>query len=226
MYRLYIGNKNYSSWSLRPWLLMREQGISFEEVLIPFGDGAFEAVSPTAKVPCLKDGERPVWDSLAIIEYLADRHSGVWPADVDARAWARCAAAEMHSGFRALRDECTMNCGLRVHIATPSPALGRDIARIDELWQEGLTKFGGPYLAGSTFTAVDAFFAPVALRQQTYAFALSAPASRYAHLVRRLPALTEWYEAGLAEPYRDRAHEEEAQAAGAIIADLRASPGQ
>jgi glutathione S-transferase len=142
MQKLYIGNKNYSSWSLRPWVLMRTLGISFEERLAPFGAGAFEAFSPTGKVPCLEDGEALIWDSLGIVEYLAERHSGVWPQDAFARAWARCAAAEMHSGFGALREYCSMNCGIRVRLEAERPALDRDIARIEALWNEGIRRFG------------------------------------------------------------------------------------
>jgi glutathione S-transferase len=116
--KLYIANKNYSSWSLRPWVLMRTLGMAFEEELRPFpmGGGAsgFDAFSPSGKVPCLHDGQQVVWDSLAIAEYLAEQQAAVWPADASARAWARCAAAEMHSGFSTLRNICSMNCGLRV----------------------------------------------------------------------------------------------------------------
>ena len=118
MYDLFIGNKNYSSWSLRPWVLMRELNIPFRENLVPFGGAqnpdAFRGFSPTGKVPCLVDGSITVWDSLAITEYVGERHAGVWPAEAAARAWARCASAEMHSGFFALRNACTMNCGIRV----------------------------------------------------------------------------------------------------------------
>ncbi len=164
MYRLHIANKNYSSWSLRPWVLMRARDIPFEERLTPFADGsshaAFRAFSPTGKVPCLTDGDIVVWDSLGIAEYLADRHPGLWPEAPNARTWARCAAAEMHSGFGALRDFCGMNCGLRVRLhAMPEPLL-RDLERLQELWAEGLERFGGPFLAGPVFTTVDAFFAP------------------------------------------------------------------
>jgi len=132
-----------------------------------------EPIKPTPfanrrKVPCLIDGETVVWDSLAITEYLAERSPAVWPFDVTARTWARCAVAEMHSGFQVLRECCTMNCGLRIQIASPSPALAKDLTRLNALWLEGLTRFGGPYLAGPAFTAVDAFFAPVAFRIQTY----------------------------------------------------------
>ena len=120
MYELYIGNKNYSSWSLRPWVLMSELGIVFAEHVVAFDPGTswtkFRAFSPSGKVPCLVDGSTVVWDSLGITEYLAERHAGVWPGEAAARAWARCAAAEMHSGFGALRNTCAMNCGLRVRL--------------------------------------------------------------------------------------------------------------
>ncbi|MFO1425498.1 MAG: glutathione S-transferase [Steroidobacteraceae bacterium] len=226
MYQLFIANKNYSSWSLRPWVLMRERGIAFEEVLRPFVEGgshaAFVAFSPTGKVPCLHDGATVVWDSLAIAEYLAERHAGIWPADPATRAWARSAAAEMHSGFGALRTHCGMNCGLRVRLHEPRPAaLAADIARVDALWSEGLRRFGGPFLAGSAFGAADAFFAPVAFRAQTYGIALSAPAAAYAQRLLALASMREWYEAGLAERWRESAHEAEIGQFGTITADLR-----
>src|SRR6202044_1737619 len=120
MYDLYIANKNYSSWSLRPWALMRELGIEFREHLLFFGQESswvgFRKISPSGKVPCLVDGGIVVWDSMAIVEYLAERHEGVWPARSDARAWARSAAAEMHSGFGELRSRCSMSCGIRVRL--------------------------------------------------------------------------------------------------------------
>ena len=159
MYELYIANKNYSSWSLRPWVLMRERGIAFTERLVHFAQGAsgaswkaFRSFSPNGRVPCLRDGERVVWDSLAIAEYLAERHPGLWPADDGARAWARCAAAEMHSGFGTLRERCTFNAGIRVRIDEFGTALEQEIARITELWSEGVAQFGGPFLAGREFT--------------------------------------------------------------------------
>ena len=161
---------------------MRALGIAFEERLVPFGGPAdphdFHAFSPTGRVPCLVDGDRVVWDSLAISEYLAEDAPAVWPADRTARAWARCASAEMHAGFAELRNVCTMNCGLRVRLLDMSAALKADVARIDALWCEGLARFGGPFLAGDAFTAVDAFFAPVAFRVQTYALALSPQPGR------------------------------------------------
>src|SRR5580658_8231839 len=178
MYVLYIANKNYSSWSLRPWILMRELGIPFEERLVPFEPGpvqkAFRAFSPTGRVPCLIDGATRVWDSLAITEYLAERQLDVWPANPEARAWARCAVAEMHSGFGALRSICSMSCGVRIRLQSIPEALANDLERIEQLWNEGLESFGGPFLAGNRFTAVDAFFAPVAFRIQTYSLKLFA----------------------------------------------------
>jgi glutathione S-transferase len=141
MYTLYIANKNYSSWSLRPWVLMKELGIAFDEQLRRFEPGgawsSFRTFSPTGKVPTLRDGENTVWDSLAIAEYLAERHAGVWPADAKARAWARCASAEMHSAFATLRQQCSFNLGLRVKLREMPEALKKDVARIDELWSEG-----------------------------------------------------------------------------------------
>jgi glutathione S-transferase len=225
MLRLYIANRNYSSWSLRPWVLLRELGIAFEETLVPFAAEAthetFRAFSPSGKVPCLVDGETVVWDSLAIVEYLAELEPRAWPADRIARAWARCAAAEMHSGYQHLRNLCTMNCGLRVRIDVLPPPVARDVARIDELWNEGLSRFGGDFLAGKAFTAVDAFFAPVAFRIQTYGLAMSPPALDYANRLLALPPMKDWYAAALEETWRDEAHEEEVRGAGAVLADLR-----
>lgn len=227
-YDLHIANKNYSSWSLRPWLLMHELGIGFDEHLAALSPGSswdeFRRFSPTGKLPCLVDGGTVVWDSLGITEYLAERHAGVWPADAAARAWARCAAAEMHSGFGELRNQCTMNCGIRVRLHAISPALQKDISRIDELWNEGLSRFGGPFLAGGTFSAVDAFYAPVAFRVQTYGLSLSPAAQAYADRLLALPAMRDWYEAGLAETWREADHEAEARHVGTWLQDLRAAP--
>lgn len=226
MYELFIGNKNYSSWSLRPWVLMRELGIPFEERLVPFEVSSWEAFrkfSPSGKVPCLHDGAATVWDSLGIAEYLAERHEGVWPSDPVARAWARCAAAEMHAGFAVLREKCPMNCGIRVRLGPMSDALRRDVDRVAELWTEGLSRFGGPFLAGDAFTAVDAFFAPVAFRVQSYDIPLPEAAASYAARLLDLPAMRDWVAAALAEPWREPAHEEEAKAAGTWLQDLRTS---
>lgn len=227
MYELIIGNKNYSSWSLRPWVLMKALGIPFKETLKVFQPTssweAFREFSPTGRVPVLNDGEISIWESLAIVEYLAERHDGVWPADPVARAWARSAAAEMHAGFSTLRNICTMNCGIRVVLKETPKALEADIARFTELWNDGLKRFGGPFLAGDKFTAVDAFFAPVAFRVQTYGLVLDPASQDYVDLLLRQPATQEWYEAGLKETFREPVHEEEARAAGTWTADLRAT---
>jgi glutathione S-transferase len=227
MYDLFITNKNYSSWSLRPWSLMRELGIAFHERMVPLkppagpGSGMFTEVSPSGRVPCLRDGDLVVWDSLAIAEYLAERHPGVWPADPRARAFARSAAAEMHSGFGALRSHCPMSCGVRVRMHTTPDALAGELGRLGALWGEGLERFGGPFLAGASFTAVDAFFAPVAFRIQSYGLPLPAPCLAYAARLRELPALRSWYEDALAETSRDEEHELEIARAGAVVEDLR-----
>ena len=185
MYDLYIANKNYSSWSLRPWVLMRELEIAFREHLLPFGQESkwreYRNISPSGKVPCLVDGDTVVWwDSLAIAEYLAERQPAVWPAEARARAWARSAAAEMHSGFSELRNRCSMSCGQRVRLNEHPAALEGDVARLGALWNDGLRRFGGPFLAGKAFTAVDAFYAPVAFRIQTYGLTLDTAAAAYA----------------------------------------------
>ena len=225
MTELYIANKNYSSWSLRPWVLLSELGIGFDEHLVTFAPGSnwnsFRRFSPNGRVPCLRDGDTVVWDSLAIAEYLAERHPQVWPSDNIARTWARCASAEMHSSFATLRDQCGMTCGIRVRLREIGPALKADIARINELWCEGLARFGGPFLAGNTFTAVDAFYAPVAFRVQTYGLALDRPAADYAQRLLSLPSMRRWYEAALAETWRDEAHEEEILLYGDVVEDLR-----
>jgi glutathione S-transferase len=224
MYVLYIANKNYSSWSLRPWVLMRERGIAFEERLVPFVAGANPrlAFSPTGKVPCLIDGDTRVWDSLAIIEYLAERHPQIWPESQAARTWARCAAAEMHSGFNTLRNVCGMNCGIRVSHEEPTVLLRDELTRLDTLWREGIERFGGPYLAGKHFTAVDAFFAPVAFRIQTYALILGSTAMSYAGRLLEVPSMLQWYADALNETWRDSEHEAELQDRR-VLADLRAS---
>ncbi|HZH27361.1 MAG TPA: glutathione S-transferase family protein [Azospirillaceae bacterium] len=226
MYALYIANKNYSSWSLRPWVLMRELAIPFDERMVLFTEGssweAFRGFSPTGQVPCLVDGDTVVWDSLSITEYLAERHAGVWPSDPRARAWARSAAAEMHSGFGALRSRCPMSCGIRVRIDTPSDALKQDIARLSELWTEGLSRFGGPFLAGNAFTAVDAFFAPVAFRIQTYGLELDGTCAAYAARLLALPSMRLWEADALAETAREPGHEALTGNAGTLIEDRRA----
>lgn len=225
MYILYIANKNYSSWSLRPWVLMRELSIPFEEKIFPFESNTdnekFKTFSPTGKVPCLHDDALIVWDSLAIAEYLAERERGVWPEDRVARAWARSAAAEIHSGLEALREQRSMHCGFRIRVTNSSSALQRDQDRIDALWCEGLRRFGGPFLAGAKFTAADAFYAPVAFRIQTYELALSKDALAYAKRLLALESMRDWEAAALKEPWREIAHETTALNAGILLADHR-----
>ena len=225
MYTLYIGNKNYSSWSLRPWVLMQALHIHFEERLVTFDPGSswdkFRPFSRSGLVPCLHDGDIKVWDSLAIAEYLAEHYPGVWPKDPGARAWARCVTAEMHSGFAALRGQCPMNCGLRVELNGIDEALQANINRIDEIWTEGIERFGGPYLAGAAFSAADAFYAPVAFRIQTFDLPLGNTAMVYAHRLLELPAMKEWYKAALREPWIEQHHEDEIAATGKILEDHR-----
>lgn len=224
--KLYIANKNYSSWSLRPWVLMRTLGLDFEESLHPFPTGGapsgFERFSPTGKVPCLADGDLTVWDSLAIIEYLAERDPAVWPASAAARAWARCASAEMHAGFSTLRQICSMSCGVRVRLRPEAlTALAPDLDRLQRLWREGLQRFGGPFLAGDAFTAVDAFFCPVAFRMQTYGLPLDPACGAYVQTLLDLPAMRQWYDAALREPWIEPAHEADVLAWGELRSDAR-----
>lgn len=227
MFDLYIANKNYSSWSLRPWVLMKALEIPFNEHLMPFegGTGAshdtFIRFSPSGLVPCLVDAELAVWDSLAIVEYLAEQHAHVWPSSQPARAWARSASAEMHSGFSALRDECPMNCGVRVALKSVSAKLEADVARLDRLWQQGLARFDGPFLAGQRFTAVDAFYAPVAFRVQTFSLSLSDASQAYVEHLLALPAMQAWYKAALEEPWREPMHEVDTLKNGTLSADYR-----
>lgn len=222
MYELIITNKNYSSWSMRPWVLMRQLGIAFTERLLRYRAGGFKPDTPNGLVPCLVDGEAKVWDTMAIAEYLAERHAGVWPEDARIRAWARSAAAEMHSGFSALRNECSMSLGVRIKRYGISPALRADLARLVELWADGIARHGGPFLGGTQFTAVDAFFVPVAVRMQMYALPLPAPAADYVGRLLDLGAAKEWIAAGLAEGFREPGHDAEVLAQGVLVEDLRA----
>jgi glutathione S-transferase len=225
MYTLYIGNKNYSSWSLRPWILLTALDIDFKEVVVPFDDGGswekFRHFSPTGLVPCLHDGDVVVWESLSIVEYIAESYGQAWPTDQTARAWARSATAEMHAGFNHLRNECAMTVGLRIRLHRQSAELDRDMTRLAELWQQGLETFGGPFLAGNQFTAVDAFYAPVVFRIQTYGLELPAVAKAYVDHMLDQPAMQKWTAQALAENFREPSHEEEIRACGEWLQDLR-----
>ncbi len=174
MYRLHTVEKMASSWALRIWLLLHELNIPFTEVTHAYQTDlaaqrrAWRAFSPTAKVPVLDDGDVRVWDSLAITEYLAESHPQIWPIDPVARAWARCAAAEMHSGFGILRQTCPFDGTVNKPLTASNPDLTAELERINQLWNQGLETFGGPFLAGSVFSAADAFYAPVVSRIRSY----------------------------------------------------------
>ena len=205
MYELYLGNKNYSSWSLRGFLAMKLSGATFVERMVSLSgtgepDPANRSFSPTARVPCLHDGATVVWDSLAIAEYLAERHPGMWPADPAGRGWARSVAAEMHSGFSTLRNEMTMCIRERVDVRPWSPGLVRDIARVTEIWNEGRGRFaqGGKYLCGA-YSLADVFYAPVAFRFRTYDVAPEGAAGAYLQAALQHPFVREWETAALAE---------------------------
>jgi glutathione S-transferase len=203
MYTIYIGNRNYSSWSLRGWLAVRLSGAPFRDVVVQLR-GTYNpdnrAFSPTALVPALHDGDVHVWDSLAIGEYLAERHPGMWPADPVARAWARCIAAEMHSGFGALRNDMTMCIRERMDVRPWSDALAANIARVEEIWNESRRRHGagGAYLCGA-FCLADVFYAPVAFRFQSYGVAPAGAAGEYLAALLAHPFVQEWERAALAE---------------------------
>ena len=218
MLKLYIGNKNYSSWSMRPWVLLTQAGIPFEEVMARFDsfapDSGFKKVigpvSPVGKVPALVDADLAVWDTLAIAEYLAEKFPDkqLWPADVKARARARSICAEMHSGFAALRSACPMN----IEASLPEigqlawrdkPAVRADVARLVAMWSELLAQHGGPMLFG-TFSVADAYFAPVVMRLKTYALPVPEEIAAYMARVCALPGVKAWVEGALAEhDFRD-----------------------
>jgi glutathione S-transferase len=225
-YTLITANRNYSSWSLRPWLLMKGLGIAFQDRVEPFTKPQnyeeFRTFSPTGQVPVLLHEGRTIHDSMGIALYLAERHDGVWPIDPEARAWAQCAASEMHSGFSALRNDCTMNVGVRVKPKPMSEALHANVARVKELWEEGLSRFDGPYLAGPEFSAVDAFFAPVAYRVRTYGLEVGKGQAWVDHITAH-PSMQQWEAEALAESWREVGHEEELLSCGAILADYRLS---
>jgi glutathione S-transferase len=205
--KLVIGNKNYSSWSMRPWIALRANDIPFEEVFIPLYTGQADkqrllSFTPSGKVPALIDGDVTIWDSLAIVEYLAERfpEKRLWPEDRASRAHARSISAEMHSGFVALRNECGMNLHRPVGAIALSEDARANIARIQEIWIECRARYGkcGPYLFGA-FGGADAMFAPVVHRFRTYAVEVAPEVQAYMATMMSLPAFAEWTRAGLAE---------------------------
>jgi glutathione S-transferase len=228
--KLYIGNKNYSSWSMRPWVLLTQAGIPFEEVMVRFDSfdaqsqfkKTMAAVSPTGKVPALVDssvdGDLKVWDTLAIAEYAAEQFPDkrLWPQDKAARAIARSVCAEMHAGFTGLRGNCPMNIEASLPeigqiVWRDKPAVQADVKRLVELWGGLLETYKGPMLFGE-FSVADAYFAPVCMRFNTYALPLPANIAAYVARVTALPGVQAWIRAGLAEkdfldfeePYRVR----------------------
>jgi glutathione S-transferase len=213
MLQLYIGNKNYSSWSMRPWVLLRQAGIAFEEKPLRFDsfapDSQFKTqlagLSPTGKVPLLVDGDLRIWDSLAIAEYLAECHPDkhLWPQERSARARARSVVAEMHSGFVPLRSACGMNIEAQLPEAgaliwRDNAGVRADVARLVQMWDALLQEFGGPMLFGE-FSIADAFYAPVCMRLRTFALPLPAPIAAYVQRVHALPGVRAWIEGALAE---------------------------
>lgn len=199
---LVLGNKNYSSWSLRPFMAIAHSGLAFDEMVLPLDTQEFDQrigqYNPARKVPVLVDGSLRVWDSLAILETLAERAPQLWPADPDHRAWARSVSAEMHSGFAALRGECPMNMRAEGRRVAISDAVQADIARIEMIWSECLEASGGPYLFGS-FSNADAMYAPVASRFRTYGLAPGSEA--YVKTIHSDPAFLRWREAALQETW-------------------------
>jgi len=227
MFKLYVGNKNYSSWSMRPWVLLTQAGIPFDEVAVRFDsfapDSTFKKaltpLSPTGKVPLLVDGELAVWDTLAIAEYVAELYPDkqLWPTARPARAVARSVCAEMHSGFSALRSHCMMN--IEAHLPDTGaliwrdqPAVRADVQRLVRMWSGLLQQHGGPLLFGH-FTVADAYFAPVCMRINTYALPVPADIAAYVQRVCQLPGVQAWVTQALAEkdfidfeePYRLKA---------------------
>lgn len=203
---LFIGNKNYSSWSFRPWIALRHKQIAFQEHLVPFdfknGNPDFAAFSPSMKVPVLKDGDLTVWDSLAILEYAAERQpeAGLWPEDQEMRAIARAISAEMHSGFAALRSACPMNMRRSVAKLDVDDAVRKDVGRIVAIWTECLEKSGGPFLFGD-FTIADAMYAPVVSRFATYQLSNDPVVQRYHEAMTGTDAWQAWQTDAVNEPW-------------------------
>lgn len=209
---LVIGNKNYSSWSLRPWIAMKVAGIPFTEVLIPlYEEGSREETlkySPAGKVPILIDGDEHVWESLAILEHLAERFpdAGLWPQERRARSLARAVATEMHAGFQPLRRDCTMNMWLPPKARPQSEEVLANMRRIEDIWRDCRARYGqkaekdGPFLFGR-FGAADAMYAPVVSRFHTHGLPVAADTRAYMEAVMALPAWREWYDAAMKETW-------------------------
>jgi glutathione S-transferase len=217
--KLYIGNKNYSSWSMRPWVMLKNAGIAFEEVKLRFDSmqagsefkNAVEKINPVGKVPVLVDGDLTVWDTLAIAEYAAESfpEAQLWPQGKAQRARARSICAEMHSGFTNLRSACMMN----IEASLPDvgalalrdkPAVVADVRRIETIWIELLSEHGGPYLFGQRFTIPDAYFAPVCMRFKTYALSTNPQINAYIEAIRSAQGVKEWIaDAILEDDFRD-----------------------
>lgn len=203
---LYVGNKNYSSWSMRPWVAMTAAGIDFTDVVIPFdfaaGNPEIRAISPTGRVPVLRHGDVLVWESLAIIEYAAELFpdAGLWPADRLARARARSYSMEMLSGFRALRGACPMNIRRPKQTLDVTADVRVDVARIEAIWKEALGHSGGPFLFGA-FSAADAMYAPVVNRFDVYDLVADPETLGYMERVKAHPAYLKWEEAARTEPW-------------------------
>jgi glutathione S-transferase len=212
--KLYIGNKNYSSWSMRPWVMLKNAGIAFEEIKLRFDSfevnsefrKAVEKISPVGKVPVLLDGDLTVWDTLAIAEYAAESfpEKQLWPEGIAQRARARSICAEMHSGFTNLRGACMMNIEASLPevgalVLRDKPAVAADVKRIETIWSELLSAHGGPYLFGARFTIADAYFAPVCMRFKTYALSAKPQINAYVDAIRNAPGVKEWIADALVE---------------------------
>jgi len=214
MLKLYIGNKNYSSWSMRPWVLLKQVGIPFEEVMVRFDSfdsgsvfkSTLAPITPAGKVPVLVDGDRVIWDTLAIAEYLAERFSerALWPVDPHSRAHARSVCAEMHAGFGALRCHCPMNIEASLpevgaRIWREQAGVRADVERLSAMWTRLLSQHPEGSLLFGGFSIADAYFAPVCMRLATYALPVSAPVAAYVQRVRALPGVQAWIAQALAE---------------------------
>ncbi|OOF70264.1 glutathione S-transferase N-terminal domain-containing protein [Rodentibacter caecimuris] len=199
MFTLYVNPPN-SSWSLRVWILLKQFNVPFKQINVVYLDDKavqqkqFRAFSPIAKIPVLHYQDHIIWDSLAIVEFISEHYPHIWAQDWQARAWSRSACAEMHAGFQHLRNICDFRPLDQVELADIPAGLVAELARLDELWQQGLARFGGEYLASNRFTAVDAFFVPVALRIETYGLQryFSSASLSYQRCLLKLTSLTEW----------------------------------